>query len=87
MKINYNELTIQEIEQHGAYYILNEFVLLPVAWPRVPDIDSKELCNSYTCIVAELTFSVLLFHQMNVCLSNYWLNDYKGTFSKNKDFH
>ena len=55
MKINSNELTIEEIKQNGAHCILNEFVLLPVTWPRVPDIDSKELYNSYTCIVAELT--------------------------------
>ena len=81
MKINCNELTIQEIKQNGAYYILNEFVLLLVTWPRVPDIDFKELYNSYTCIVAELACGVLLFHQMNVCLLNHWLKDYKGTFS------
>ena len=84
MKINSNELTIEEIKQNGAYCILNEFILLPVTWPRVPDIDSKELYNSYTCIVAELTFDVLLLHQMNVCLLNHWLKDYKGTFSKKK---
>jgi hypothetical protein len=46
MKINCNEVTIQEIKQNGAYYVLNEFVLLPVTWPREPDIDSKELYNS-----------------------------------------
>ena len=55
MKVNCNEWTIEEIKQNGAHCILNEFVLLPVTWPRVPDIDSKELYNSYTCIVAELT--------------------------------
>ena len=34
------------------------------------------------CIVAELTFGVILFYQMKVCLLNNWLKDYNGILSK-----
>ena len=33
-------------------------------------------------IVAELTFGVLLFYKMNVCLVSNWLKDYNGILSK-----